>query len=54
LPALLFAFVVLFVARPLAIAVVLRRVVVSKRARTFIGWFGPRGMSSLLFALLSR
>jgi NhaP-type Na+/H+ or K+/H+ antiporter len=51
-PALLFALVVLVVARPLAIGLVLRRAVVSKRARMFIGWFGPRGLSSLLFALL--
>ncbi len=51
-PALLFALVVLFVARPLAIGLVLRRTVVSKRARTFIGWFGPRGLASLLFGLL--
>ena len=51
-PALLFALVVLFVARPVAIGLVLRRTVVSKRARTFIGWFGPRGLASLLFGLL--
>jgi NhaP-type Na+/H+ or K+/H+ antiporter len=51
-PAAIFAALVLFVARPLAIGVVLRKAVVSKRARTFIGWFGPRGLSSLLFALL--
>jgi NhaP-type Na+/H+ or K+/H+ antiporter len=52
LPALLFALFVLVVARPLAIGLVLRKALVSKRARTFIGWFGPRGLSSLLFALL--
>jgi NhaP-type Na+/H+ or K+/H+ antiporter len=51
-PVLLFAVVVIVIARPLAIAIVLRRAVVSKRARLFIGWFGPRGLSSLLFALL--
>lgn len=51
-PALLFAVVVLAVARPLAISLVLRRTAISRRARTFIGWFGPRGLSSLLFALL--
>jgi NhaP-type Na+/H+ or K+/H+ antiporter len=51
-PALAFALVVLFVARPLAIGLVLRRTAVSKRARMFIGWFGPRGLSSLLFGLL--
>ena len=52
LPAALFALIVLVVARPVAIGLVLRRAVVSKRARLFIGWFGPRGVSSLLFALL--
>ena len=51
-PALLFAAFVLLVARPVAIGLVLRKAVVSKRARLFIGWFGPRGLSSLLFALL--
>jgi NhaP-type Na+/H+ or K+/H+ antiporter len=51
-PTLLFAVVVLFIARPVAIGVVLHRAVVSKRARSFIGWFGPRGLASLLFALL--
>lgn len=52
LPALLFAVIVLVVARPLAIGLVLRKTGISKRARMFIGWFGPRGLSSLLFALL--
>lgn len=51
-PALLFAFIVLAVARPVAISLVLRKIGVSKRARLFMGWFGPRGLSSLLFALL--
>ena len=51
-PAVLFALIVLFVARPVAIGLVLRRTVVSKRARMFIGWFGPRGLASLLFGLL--
>jgi NhaP-type Na+/H+ or K+/H+ antiporter len=52
LPALLFALLVLVVARPLAIGVVLRHAPVSGRGRRFIGWFGPRGLSSLLFGLL--
>jgi NhaP-type Na+/H+ or K+/H+ antiporter len=51
-PALLFAFIVLVIARPVAISLVLRKIGVSKRARLFMGWFGPRGLSSLLFALL--
>lgn len=52
LPTLLLAAVVLFVARPLAIGVVLRKAAVSRGARAFIGWFGPRGLNSLLLALL--
>jgi NhaP-type Na+/H+ or K+/H+ antiporter len=52
LPALLFAAVVLVVARPVAIGLVLRKAGVSKHARLFMGWFGPRGLASLLFALL--
>ena len=49
---LLLAVVVIFVARPLAIGLVLRRASVSNAARAFIGWFGPRGLNSLLLALL--
>lgn len=52
LPALLFTLLALLVARPIAIGAVLRRARVSRRARLFIGWFGPRGLSSLLFGLL--
>jgi NhaP-type Na+/H+ or K+/H+ antiporter len=51
-PVLVFAVAVIVVARPLAVGLVLRQAVVSTRARLFIGWFGPRGLSSLLFALL--
>ena len=52
LPALALAGVVIFVARPLAIGLVLRRAAMSHAARAFIGWFGPRGLNSLLLALL--
>ncbi len=52
LPTLLFAVIVLAVARPAAISLVLWRAPISGRGRRFIGWFGPRGLSSLLFALL--
>jgi NhaP-type Na+/H+ or K+/H+ antiporter len=51
-PALVLALVVIFVARPLAIWVVLRGTAVSNAAKAFIGWFGPRGLNSLLLALL--
>jgi NhaP-type Na+/H+ or K+/H+ antiporter len=52
LPALIFALITLVVIRPTAIGIVLRKAPVSRQARRFIGWFGPRGLSSLLFGLL--
>jgi NhaP-type Na+/H+ or K+/H+ antiporter len=45
--------ITLFVARPVAVAVVLRKAAVSSSARAFIAWFGPRGLASLLLALLA-
>jgi NhaP-type Na+/H+ or K+/H+ antiporter len=50
--ALLLAAVTIFLARPVAIGLVLRHAAVSASARAFIGWFGPRGLNSLLLALL--
>jgi sodium/hydrogen antiporter len=52
LPALGLALITLVVARPAAIGIVLRHAPISRRGRLFIGWFGPRGLSSLLFGLL--
>ncbi len=49
---LVLAAIVILVARPLAISLVLLPATVSRRARAFVGWFGPRGLSSLLFGLL--
>jgi NhaP-type Na+/H+ or K+/H+ antiporter len=49
---LILAAIVIFIARPLAIGIVLRKAAVSNAARAFIGWFGPRGLNSLLLALL--
>ena len=51
-PALILALIVILIARPLAIGIVLRKAAISNRARAFIGWFGPRGLNSLLLALL--
>jgi sodium/hydrogen antiporter len=53
-PALLLAVLAIFVIRPVAVQLVLRlgRVGLSRYARQFIAWFGPRGLNSLLFALL--
>jgi NhaP-type Na+/H+ or K+/H+ antiporter len=53
LPALALAIVVIAIARPLAMGLVLRRATISNVARAFIGWFGPRGLNSLLLALLA-
>jgi sodium/hydrogen antiporter len=54
LPTLLLALLAIFVIRPLAVLLVLRlgRAGLSRYARQFIAWFGPRGLNSLLFALL--
>ena len=46
------AAITLFVARPAAVALVLRKAAVSGSARAFLAWFGPRGLASLLLALL--
>jgi sodium/hydrogen antiporter len=50
--ALLFALFAIGIARPLSLATVLLRVSLSGPARAFIAWFGPRGLNSLLLALL--
>jgi NhaP-type Na+/H+ or K+/H+ antiporter len=50
---LLFAVIVIAVVRPLALELVLARARMSRAARAFIGWFGPRGLSALLLALLA-
>jgi NhaP-type Na+/H+ or K+/H+ antiporter len=49
---LIFAAVVIVLARPVAMWLVLRRARISQVAERTIGWFGPRGLSALLFALL--
>ncbi len=51
--ALVLAAVTLFVARPAAVAIVLRKAAISRSASAFIGWFGPRGLATLLLALLA-
>lgn len=52
-PSLALAAFMIFVARPLALGVVmLKAPALSWPARALIAWFGPRGLSSLLFALL--
>ena len=52
-PSLALAGVVIFLVRPLAMLLVLLRApAISWAARSMIAWFGPRGLTSLLFALL--
>jgi NhaP-type Na+/H+ or K+/H+ antiporter len=50
-PVIAFGVGVIVLARPVAINLVLFRARISRRARLYIAWFGPRGLSSLLFAL---
>lgn len=51
-PALILAALVIFVIRPSVINLVLVKANISWEARAFISWFGPRGLNSLLLALL--
>jgi NhaP-type Na+/H+ or K+/H+ antiporter len=50
---LLLAALALLVIRPLTSQIIFARARMSASARAFIGWFGPRGLSSLLLALLA-
>jgi NhaP-type Na+/H+ or K+/H+ antiporter len=53
LPALALAAIAIFLVRPLSMGLVLLQARMSNPARLFIGWFGPRGLNSLLLALLA-
>jgi NhaP-type Na+/H+ or K+/H+ antiporter len=53
LSGLALAAIALFAVRPAALGLVLIPAKMSNLARAFIGWFGPRGLSSLLLALLA-
>jgi NhaP-type Na+/H+ or K+/H+ antiporter len=53
LPVLALAVLAIGIIRPAAIGLVLHRARLSSTARRFIGWFGPRGLASLLLALLA-
>jgi NhaP-type Na+/H+ or K+/H+ antiporter/rhodanese-related sulfurtransferase len=53
LPALALAVIALGIIRPVVLFGVLQRASMSNTARLFIGWFGPRGLNSLLLALLA-
>lgn len=52
-PTLALAVLSLVVMRPVAISLVLQKASLSRSARAFIGWFGPRGLNSLLLVLLA-
>ena len=51
-PALGLAALVIFAIRPSVLGLVLARARMSWQAHAFISWFGPRGLNSLLLALL--
>ena len=53
-PTVALAAIAILVARPLVLGLLLsvRGVSLSRPARAYIAWFGPRGLNSLLFALL--
>ena len=51
-PALLLAVLVIFIIRPSVVGVVLARLRMRWEAHFLVGWFGPRGLNSLLLALL--
>lgn len=51
--ALVFAIIAIVVVRPAALGTALLRARMSPLARGFIAWFGPRGLSALLLALLA-
>lgn len=53
IPVVILALIGLIIIRPLVMRVVLSRAKMSGPARLFIGWFGPRGLGSLLLALLA-
>ena len=51
-PTVLLAALVIFVIRPSVLGLVLARARMSWEAHAFVGWFGPRGLNSLLLALI--
>jgi sodium/hydrogen antiporter len=51
-PALAFVAVVFLLARPLAVFVALLGTATDRPTRLFMGWFGPKGVATMTFALL--
>jgi sodium/hydrogen antiporter len=52
-PLVLFVAFALFVARPLALFASFLRTGIPRREKLFMAWFGPKGVASMLFALLA-
>ncbi len=52
LPALILILISLFLVRPIAIGLSLLGTDANPLIRVFMGWFGPRGLATVLFALL--
>lgn len=52
LPALVFVAVVFLLARPVAVFVALLGTRTDRPTRLFMGWFGPKGVATMTFALL--
>jgi NhaP-type Na+/H+ or K+/H+ antiporter len=52
LPALAFVAIVFLLARPLAVLVALLGTRTDRPTRLFMGWFGPKGIATMTFALL--
>ncbi len=53
LPTLVVAAILIFLVRPGVLGIVLARTKMSLEAHAFVSWFGPRGLNSLLLALLA-
>ena len=51
-PIVMFALASLLIVRPLAIGLSLAGTGLDRATKAFFGWFGPRGLASILFALL--
>jgi sodium/hydrogen antiporter len=51
-PALVFVAIVFLLARPLAVWVALLGTSTDRATRLFMGWFGPKGVATMTFALL--
>ena len=51
-PLIVFVFLALFLARPVAVMLSFLRTGIPRPEKLFMAWFGPKGVASMLFALL--